>query len=88
MRPTATAVAQSFSARIQVKTYPFSSILSCASSVRLDILRAISEYTKMAAFAGLAILDTIWQRRIFQAVDLLVRQAFRPFFVHAMTFAA
>jgi hypothetical protein len=27
MRPTATAVAQSFSARIQVKTYPFSSIL-------------------------------------------------------------
>jgi hypothetical protein len=27
MRPTATAVAQSFSARIQVKTYPFNSIM-------------------------------------------------------------
>jgi hypothetical protein len=58
---TATALTQPLSARIQVKTYPFSSILRQVwSLVPLGIQRASIRYTaKVAAVPGSNILDKV-----------------------------
>jgi hypothetical protein len=63
MRPTATAVAQSFSARIQVKTYPFSSILA----LKLAFFRSVKSGSPSAVnnpFLSFAIRDKKPQDRV------------------------